>query len=93
MCENAGGRDPRPWHELRGRLAGPGGAEHVFEGKVFGRLQSEPKGGAGFGYDPLFVPEGHDVSFAELGDAVKAKLSHRARAWMQLADWARRGAF
>jgi XTP/dITP diphosphohydrolase len=74
-------------------LAGPGGAEHVFEGKVFGRLQSEPKGGAGFGYDPLFVPEDHDVSFAELGDAVKAKLSHRARAWMQLADWVRRGAF
>lgn len=70
-------------------LTGPGGAEQVFEGKVFGRLQHEPKGGAGFGYDPLFVPEGHDVSFAELGDAVKARLSHRARAWTQLAEWAR----
>ena len=71
-------------------LAGPGGAEHVFEGRCNGRLSEGPRGGAGFGYDPLFVPEGHAVSFAELGDAVKNGISHRARAWAELAAWLRR---
>ena len=70
-------------------VAGPGGAEHVFEGQCVGRLSEAPRGGAGFGYDPLFVPEGHGASFAELGDAVKATLSHRARAWAELAAWVR----
>lgn len=72
-------------------LAGPAGEECVFEGKCDGRLASEPRGGAGFGYDPLFVPEGHQASFAELGDAVKSTLSHRARAWAKLAEWVRAG--
>ncbi len=70
-------------------IAGPGGAECVFEGKCAGRLSEEPRGGAGFGYDPLFVPEGHAVSFAELGDAVKSTISHRARAAAGLAEWLR----
>jgi XTP/dITP diphosphohydrolase len=70
-------------------VAGPGGAEHVFEGQCAGRLSHAPRGGAGFGYDPLFVPDGHGASFAELGDAVKSTLSHRARAWAELAAWAR----
>lgn len=71
-------------------IAGPGGVEHIFEGKCLGRLSEEPRGGAGFGYDPLFLPEGHTASFAELGDAVKNAISHRARAWTQLAEWMRR---
>lgn len=71
-------------------VAGPGGVEQVFEGKSFGRLRDEPKGGAGFGYDPLFVPDGYAESFSELGEAVKATLSHRGRAWAKLADWVRR---
>jgi XTP/dITP diphosphohydrolase len=66
-------------------LAGPGDAEHVFEGRCDGRLLDEPRGGAGFGYDPLFVPEGYAQSFAELGDEAKHQLSHRGRAWRQLA--------
>jgi XTP/dITP diphosphohydrolase len=70
-------------------VIGPGGEEHVFEGRCPGRLLSTPRGGAGFGYDPLFVPDGHDQSFAELGDDVKNRLSHRARAWTQLAQWLR----
>lgn len=70
-------------------LIGPGGEELIFEGESCGRLAREPRGGAGFGYDPLFVPEGHERSFAELGDAVKAGLSHRARAWARLAAWAK----
>jgi XTP/dITP diphosphohydrolase len=70
-------------------LRGPDGAEEIFEGKCVGRLQREPKGGAGFGYDPVFVPEGFAESFAELGDAVKNGISHRARAWGKLAEWVR----
>jgi XTP/dITP diphosphohydrolase len=70
-------------------VCGPGGEEKIFGGESAGRLACEPKGGAGFGYDPLFVPEGHERSFAELGDAVKARISHRARAWARLAEWVR----
>jgi XTP/dITP diphosphohydrolase len=70
-------------------VAGPDGAEQVFEGRCEGGLLREPRGGSGFGYDPLFVPDGHDRSFAELGDAVKNGVSHRARAWAQLAQWAK----
>ena len=66
---------------------GPDGEEHVFEGQCHGRLLHAPRGGAGFGYDPLFVPDGHTQSFAELGDNVKNALSHRARAWAKLAEW------
>jgi len=70
-------------------VAGPGGAEHVFEGICRGRLLREPRGGAGFGYDPLFVPDGYAESYAELGETVKNVISHRARAWAKLAGWAR----
>jgi XTP/dITP diphosphohydrolase len=70
-------------------LVGPDGQEFSFEGRSHGRLLFEPKGGAGFGYDPLFVPDGHAETFAELGDAVKNRLSHRARAWEKLAEWIR----
>lgn len=68
-------------------VVGPAGEEHVFEGACVGRLLQEPRGGAGFGYDPLFVPDGYTESYAELGDAVKATISHRARAWAKLAAW------
>ncbi len=70
-------------------VAGPGGVELIFEGICGGELLREPRGGAGFGYDPLFVPAGQRQTFAELGDAVKNTVSHRARAWARLAEWAR----
>ena len=70
---------------------GPSGDERVFEGVCSGRLLRAPRGEAGFGYDPLFVPDGHAASFAELGDAIKNRISHRARAWAQLAEWVRAG--
>lgn len=73
-------------------VLGPGGAEQVFEGVCGGRLLREPRGGAGFGYDPLFVPDGHELTYAELGDEVKNGLSHRARAWARLAAWIESGA-
>jgi XTP/dITP diphosphohydrolase len=68
---------------------GPTGEERVFEGICSGRLARTPSGGSGFGYDPLFVPEGETKTFAELGDDVKNTLSHRARAWAKLAEWVR----
>ncbi len=52
----------------------------LFDGACEGRIRFEPRGRDGFGYDPLFVPDGFDETFAELGDDVKNKLSHRARA-------------
>ena len=52
----------------------------LFDGTCEGRILTAPSGAGGFGYDPLFVPDGFDQSFAELGDDIKNRLSHRARA-------------
>lgn len=60
------------------------GEIHQFEGIVEGHILREGRGTAGFGYDPLFVPEGYDQSFAELGEEVKNQISHRARAVQKL---------
>jgi XTP/dITP diphosphohydrolase len=56
----------------------------LFEDVCEGRIQFEPKGLGGFGYDPLFVPRGYNESFAELGAGTKNKLSHRAKALLKL---------
>jgi XTP/dITP diphosphohydrolase len=69
-------------------VVGPG-EEHVFQGECHGKLLREPRGTAGFGYDPLFVPRGYTDSYAELGEEVKNTIGHRARAWTQLAKWMR----
>lgn len=61
-----------------------GGKEYLFEGTVEGKLIEEARGNAGFGYDPVFVPEGHTETFAEMGVDVKNKISHRAKAVEQL---------
>jgi XTP/dITP diphosphohydrolase len=62
-------------------------ATRVFEGACEGRILLSPRGGHGFGYDPLFQPDGFDRTFAELGEAVKNGISHRARALVQLKAW------
>ena len=56
------------------------GEEHLFEGIVKGEIIGEKKGSQGFGYDPIFVPEGYDLTFSELGNDIKNTISHRARA-------------
>lgn len=58
-----------------------------FEGIVNGSIATEKHGTAGFGYDPIFVPEGYDKSFAELGESIKNGISHRARAVAKLAEY------
>lgn len=60
-----------------------------FEGIVNGEIIRERRGGEGFGYDPIFEPEGYDKTFAELGMDIKNKISHRSRAVAQLADFLR----
>jgi XTP/dITP diphosphohydrolase len=71
------------------RIKPPQGAlsGQLFEGVCDGRIQFEPKGLGGFGYDPLFVPLGYNQSFGELGPAVKNNLSHRAKALGKLKSY------
>jgi XTP/dITP diphosphohydrolase len=59
----------------------------LFDGVCEGHIAFQPSGNGGFGYDPLFIPCGHDQSFAELGEDVKNGLSHRAKALSKLREW------
>ena len=63
------------------------GKEHFFEGIVNGSIIRERKGGAGFGYDPMFMPDGYSETFAEMGNDEKNKISHRARAVQELCEY------
>ena len=62
-----------------------GGSSSLFSGIVEGEIIRERRGGEGFGYDPIFQPEGYDKTFAELGNDIKNTISHRARAVAKLA--------
>ena len=61
-------------------VAGPGGLLGTAEGEVRGRILHAPQGTGGFGYDPVFVPDGYEQTFAELPAAVKNGMSHRGNA-------------
>ncbi|MDD3079369.1 MAG: non-canonical purine NTP diphosphatase [Paludibacter sp.] len=63
------------------------GEIYNFEGQVCGHIATEPRGDAGFGYDPIFVPDGYNKSFAELGLDEKNKISHRALAVKSLTEF------
>ena len=67
-------------------LVGPDGREHTVVGRCFGTIAEKPSGAAGFGYDPLFVPDGHSRSFAELTADEKNAISHRGRALAAARD-------
>ena len=60
-----------------------------FEGRCPGRILDTPRGTGGFGYDPLFLPDGFSISYAELDESVKHTISHRARALAKLVAWLR----
>lgn len=63
------------------------GKYHQFEGVVTGTLLYEPRGMQGFGYDPIFVPNGYNTTFAEMSIQEKSQLSHRAKAFQQLINF------
>jgi XTP/dITP diphosphohydrolase len=67
-------------------LAWPDGDEHIFEGKVYGRLIWPPRGLGGFGYDPMFLPDGETLTFGEMEAARKHAISHRARAFAKFVE-------
>lgn len=62
------------------------GQERIFEGRCDGKISFAPSGGRGFGYDPVFIPDGFNVSMAELSDDQKNSISHRGRAVRDLKD-------
>jgi len=67
-------------------LAWPDGATELFEGKVYGHLVWPPRGGKGFGYDPMFVADGQPMTFGEMEPDAKHAISHRARAFALFAE-------
>jgi XTP/dITP diphosphohydrolase len=82
-------------HEAANRLAhfqaviayvDPHGQLHLFSGRIEGSISNTPQGEGGFGYDPVFIPKGHERTFAQLTPAEKNAISHRGRALKALAD-------
>lgn len=67
-------------------LAKPNGPTEVFEGRVDGRLVFPPRGNKGFGYDPIFIPDGERLTFGEMDPAKKHAISHRARAFAKFTE-------
>jgi XTP/dITP diphosphohydrolase len=82
--EASGTKDRRANFTCALALAVPDGTTQVFEGKVFGTLVWPPRGTRGFGYDPIFVPDGHKETFSEMEREFKNRLSHRMRAFEHL---------
>jgi XTP/dITP diphosphohydrolase len=82
--EEAGGDDRAAWFTCALAIAWPEGPAVVFEGRIDGTLVFPPRGGRGFGYDPIFLPDGRALTFGEMEPAEKDAMSHRARAFAQL---------
>ncbi len=83
-AELAGHDDRRAYFAAALALCWPDGHCETFEGRVDGALVFPPRGARGFGYDPVFVPDGHDETFGEMDPAEKRAISHRARAMGKL---------
>ncbi len=82
--EASGMKDRRANFTCALAIAAPDGTAQVFEGKVFGTIAWPPRGGRGFGYDPIFVPDGYSETFGEMEPELKNRLSHRMRAFEKL---------
>ena len=82
--EEVGAEDFAAWFTSALAVAWPGGPAVVVEGRVDGTLSFPPRGDNGFGYDPIFVPEGMTQTFGELAREAKDGMSHRARAFVKL---------
>lgn len=82
--EEIGATDRAAWFTSALAMAWPDGPCVVVEGEVHGRLTFPPRGDRGFGYDPIFIPEGGDLTFGEMEPAAKEAISHRTRAFAKL---------
>lgn len=82
--EAAGAQDLSAWFTSALAVAWPGGAAVVVEGRIDGTLAFPPRGDRGFGYDPIFIPEGFEQTFGEMEPLAKDAMSHRARAFVKL---------
>ncbi|MBV9508902.1 MAG: RdgB/HAM1 family non-canonical purine NTP pyrophosphatase [Caulobacteraceae bacterium] len=80
----SGSDDRTAWFTCALAVAWPKGPSVVVEGRIDGSLSFPPRGTRGFGYDPIFVPEGGSLTFSEMEPAAKDAVSHRARAFGQL---------
>lgn len=85
--EEVGSTDRAAWFTSALAVAWPCGPAVVVEGRVDGALVFPPRGDRGFGYDPIFRPEGGDLTFGEMDPAAKDAISHRARAFETLRAW------
>ncbi len=85
--EEVGSTDRAAWFTSALAVAWPGGPAVVVEGRVDGELVFPPRGDRGFGYDPIFRPEGGDLTFSEMDPSAKDAISHRARAFETLRAW------
>ncbi len=79
-----GGSDRRAHFVAVLALASPGGTVTMWRGEAYGRLVWPPRGDNGFGYDPMFVPDGYELTFGEMDESLKHQISHRARAFAKL---------
>lgn len=82
--DEIGATDRRAWFTSALAVAWPEGPCVVVEGEVHGQLTFPPRGARGFGYDPIFIPDGFDQTFGEMEPAAKDAMSHRARAFAKL---------
>jgi XTP/dITP diphosphohydrolase len=82
--EEAGAKDFSAWFTSALAVAWPQGPAVVVEGRIDGTLSFPPRGDRGFGYDPIFTPEGFDQTFGEMAREAKEAMSHRARAFAKL---------
>ena len=84
LLQETDGEDLSAWFTCALAVAWPGGPAVVVEGRVDGSLTFPPRGTKGFGYDPIFVPEGQTTTFGEMEPVAKDRMSHRARAFEKL---------
>lgn len=84
LCQIGASADRSCWFSCVLAIAWPDGAHAVYEGRVDGTYSWPPRGTMGFGYDPVFVPNGRNVTFAQLDPAEKHRISHRADAFARL---------
>jgi XTP/dITP diphosphohydrolase len=79
--KRSGNPDKRAYFVCALALSAPGVQTQIFEGRVYGAVEFPPRGQFGFGYDPIFVPEGYRFTFAEMDPKAKHAMSHRSKAF------------